>query len=33
MQQVHEYSQVTLVKRLPPGPIKRAKKSKKLNPK
>ena len=33
MEQVHEYSQVTLVKKLPPGPIKRAKKSKKLNPK
>ena len=33
MELVHEYTQVALVKKLPPGPLQRAKKSIKLNPK
>ena len=33
MELVREYIQVALVKKMPSGPIKRAKKSKKLNPK
>ena len=33
MELVREYIQATLVKKMPSGPIKRAKKSKKLNPK
>ena len=33
MELVREYTQVALVKKMPSGPLKRAKKSKKLNPK